>query len=67
MESKFVTLINKENQFIKIEQGEIKECEIPILFNPDITIADLKLIPEFLNIDFQKIDLIGISIVKLIK
>lgn len=67
MESKFVTLINKENNYVKILDHKIEITDIPILFLPDITINDLKQLEEYREINFENIDLIGISIVKLYK
>lgn len=67
MESKFTTLINKDGQYIRVDGKDIIITDIPILFNSETTINDLRHKPEYVHIDFNYVDLIGISIVQIHK
>jgi hypothetical protein len=67
MESRFVTLVDSDNDFIKVYGKDIVKTDIPILLEADTTISQLKNRAEYVHIDFDKVSLIGISIVKLHK
>lgn len=67
MESRFVTLVDLDNNYIKVNGKDIVKTDIPILLEVNTTINDLKNSAEYVHIDFDKVSLIGISIVKLHK
>jgi hypothetical protein len=67
MESKFTTLINKDGQYIRVDGKDIIVTDIPVLFDAATTINDLRHKAEYVHIDFNHIDLIGISIVQIHK